>query len=381
MSRPGTTTTRSDTRATRSPRTGTGPWFIAGITGTVDADADPTKSVPSLAEYARRFGSRAQHVTAGSAIMFDEADLYFADGGAEVFVSPTADATDAVLDTALGKFTRDMGPGQVSAPGRVTATAHLLVDAHAALNNRIAINDAPDTNIVSTLIALSDPAGISVAQRRVSSVFAPFVDIPAAAAGGGARRVPPSGLVAAKMAQNDGRGVTPNQPAAGDFGVSDFATGVSQTFDDADRQTLNENGVNLIRAINGIVKVYGFRTLADPLTDENWLELSAARVFMAIQSEADTVAERFVFRQIDGQGKTISEFGGALTGVLLPYWQRGSLYGRTAGESFRVDVSSNVNTPETIADRQLNAKLYLKTSPNAEEVVLDINKVKITEAV
>lgn len=381
MSRPGTTITRSDTRATRSPRTGTGPWFIAGITGTADADDDVTKSVPSLAEYARRFGSRAAHVAAGDAVLFDEVESYFADAGSEVFVSPTADETDPVLDAALALFVRDLGPGQVSAPGRTTATAQLIVAARAVLTNRIEIIDVEDTGVEADLITASDPAGITVAERRAVGLFAPWIDIPPAAAGGGNRRIPPSGIVAAAMARNDARGHSPNEPSAGELGVSDFAVGVSQTFDDDTRNTLNQNGVNVIRMLNGAVRIYGYRTLADPVTDENWLLLSNARLFMAIQAECDSVAERFVFRQIDGQGRVISEFGGALTGVLLPYWQRGSLYGLTPGEAFRIDVSSNVNTPETIANGELNAKVYLRTSPFAEEVKLDINKTKITEAV
>lgn len=381
MSRPGTTITRSDTRATRSPRTGTGPWFIAGITGTADADDDVTKSVPSLAEYARRFGSRAAHVTAGDAVLFDSVESYFADGGAEVFVSPTDDNTDPVLGAALDLFTRDLGPGQVSAPGRTTAAQQVLVAGHAVLNNRIQILDTTDTATEATLIAASDPAGITVPERRISGLFTPWIDIPPAASGGGNRRIPPSGMVAGLMARNDARGLSPNDPAAGELGISDYALGVSQIFDDPTRETLNENGVNVIVQRNGLVKVYGYRTLADPVTDASWLPLSNARLFMAIQAELDAVAERYVFKQIDGQGRLLSQFGGALTGVLVPYWQRGSLYGNSAGEAFRVDVSGNVNTPETIANGELNAQVFLKTSPFAEEVKLDINKTKITEAV
>lgn len=384
MSRPGTTITRSDTRATRSPRTATGPWFVVGLTGTADADNDVTKSVPSLAEYGRRFGSRASHT---DPILFDSVEEYFADGGSEVFVSKiigtggAGAVVDADIGTALDKFAEDLGPGQVSAPGQTTAARQLLVAAHAALRNRIEILDFADTNNVATLTAAADPAGITSAQRRVVGGFAPWIVIPPAASGGGNRTVPPSALVAAKMAQNDARGITPNQPSAGDFGVSDYAIGVTQVFEDADRATLNENGVNVIRQVNGVVKIYGYRTLADPVTDPNWIELSAARLFMGVQAEANAVADRFVFRQIDGQGKTISEFGGALTGVLLPYWQKGSLYGDTPGEAFRVQVDSAVNTPETIANGELNAKLFLKVSPFAEEVIIDISKTKITEAV
>lgn len=378
MPRPGTTITRSDTRATRSPRTETGPWFIVGPTGTVDVDDDVAQSVTSMSEYARRFGSRAQHVTATSDL-FDCVDNFFAEGGSEVFVSPVG-GTGTVAE-AVALFSQDLGPGQVSAPGNLTGADQIALSDHAVTHNRIAIWDLPDTNVEADLMTAAEPLGITTAQRRITGAFAPWVDIPPAAAGSGNRRVPPSGLVAGRISRNDALGESPNEPSAGILGESVYAVGVSQVFDDDGRRTLNENGVDIIKSVNGLVKVYGYRTLADPVTDENWITLSNSRLFMAIQAECDATGERFVFRQIDGQGKTISEFGGALTGVLLPYWQQGSLYGLSAGEAFRVDVSANVNTPETIANGEINAKLYLRTSPFAEEVIIDINKIKTTEAV
>jgi hypothetical protein len=193
--------------------------------------------------------------------------------------------------------------------------------------------------------------------------------------------MPPEAVVAAIMARNDGDGVTPNQPSAGIFGESSYALAPLYSFTDAERATLNLNGVNLLRSIYGGVRVYGYRTLADPTTDDNWINLANARLFMAIEAEASAIAERYVFRQIDGQGHTISEFGGELTGMLLPYWQRGSLYGVTPSEAFRVDVGPNVNTAASIAGGFLRANVILKVSPFAEEVVIELVKSRITEEV
>lgn len=382
MSRPGTTITRSENRSTRSIRTGTGPWFVAGITGTADADTDPTKVVPSFAEYARRFGSRAQHVTAGDAILFDSMEAYFADGGAEAYVSRTADAVTATLTAALGLLVRDLGPGQVSAPGRTSADQQVAVAAHAEITNRTALIDLPNSATVATLTAAADPAGITTNQGRVSGGFGgAWVQIPPAATGGAIRVIPPSPIVAAAMARNDARGRSQNEPSAGELGISSYAVGVTQQFTDSDRNTLNANGVNVLKPIDGEVVIYGYRTLADPVSDPNWVDLSNARLFMAVQADCDAVAKRFVFRQLDGQRLTIAEYGGALTGVILPYWQKGSLFGATPGEAFRVDVGTNVNTIDSMANKELNASVYLKVSPFAEEVKLNINKTKITEAV
>jgi hypothetical protein len=353
MSRPGTTITRSETRPGRSAPTGTGPWFVVGPTGTADADAaGPRKPIKSLSEYATRFGARAAHVNdggGGAGLLYDAVDAYFRGGGSECYVSPaTYNATELALAV------------------------------HAEANNRVAILATSNTAVVATLTGEATIASITPGQERVTSLWTPWVTFNS---GGVTRTISPEAIVAALMAENDGLGVTPNQPSAGTFGVSSVAESVASAFNDADRATLNTNGVNLLRLMFDGVRVYGYRTLADPTSDSNWVSLANARLFMSIQAQADAVAERFVFRQLDGQRKTINEFGGALTGVLLPFWANGSLYGVTPEEAFRVDVGEAVNTDTTIANKELHAILQLRTSEFAEEVILELVKTRITEGI
>lgn len=378
MSRPGTTTIRSETRPARSAPTGTGPGFAAGITGTADAAADIRKPCKSLAEYAGRFGSRASHADPS---LYDGVDRFFQEDGAEVYVTRTVDATAPVLLAALALFTPDLGPGQVFAPGRVTAAQHVELAKHAALNNRVALHDGVNSANVATLTTLATP-GTTALQDRVASLWAPWLDVPNPI-GAGTVEAPPSAIVAGIMARNDANGVSQNQPSGGVLGRSYIAQDAVVAFSDADRTTLNANGVNILRPMFGGVRIYGYRTLADPndLSESNYLLLSNARLYMAIQAVLEVVAERFVLREIDGQGLVIQEFGGALTGELLPFWLRGSLYGGSPDEAFRVDVGPNVNTEESIAAGELRANVALRMSPFAEEVILEIVKVKITEAV
>lgn len=380
MSRPGPTITRSSTRPARSAPTGTGPWFTAGMTGTVDSDARGVrKPCTSLTEYATRFGSRTSH--GANTEMYDAAEQYFRDRGSQMFVSKTATAVDADLTTALGLFTRDLGPGQVSAPGRTTATARLILANHGRDNNRVFVGAYTNVNDVAALTAQATIAGITPEAERVTGLFGPWVVIPGLTPGS-TRTISPESIVAAAMSRNDARGITPNQPSAGDgFGVSPSAVDVTFSFSDVDRTTLNANGVNLLRSMFDGVRIYGYRTLADPSADANYISLANARLFMAIQAQLDAVAERFVFRQIDGQRMTISEFGGQLTGVLLPFWERGSLYGTNPQDAFHVEVGENVNTEDTIENGELLASVTLRMSEYAEEVVLDLVKVPTTEAV
>lgn len=382
MPRPGTTINRSETRPARGARTGTGPWFITGATATADADAaGARKPVRSLTEYTTRFGGR----TAGNEAMFDAAEFYFKEGGSELFVSryvpdvavPANDETN--IRAALQRFTRDLGPGQMSVPGRTAPATHLSLAVVAEATNRIALLDGPDTDVVATLNAAATIAGITTSQERYAALFAPWVNVPAGP--GVTRTIAPSAIVAGLMAFNDGRGISPNAPSAGALGESLVATGVSRSYSDADRTTLNANSVNLLRAMYNGVRVYGYRTLADATNDPNWINLGNARLFMAIQARGDAVAERFVFAQLDGQRTKINEFGGVLSGMLLPFWASGSLYGMTPEEAFSVNVGPNVNTEATIADGQLRANIALKMSPFAEEVVLELVKTRTTEVI
>jgi hypothetical protein len=101
---------------------------------------------------------------------------------------------------------------------------------------------------------------------------------------------------------------------------------------------------------------------------------------MAIVAQANAIAERYVFKQMDGRGVLIADFGGELSGMLVPFYEAGSLYGTTAQEAFSVNVGAQVNTPETIANGELHAVISLRMSPFAELVVIEIVKVATTEA-
>lgn len=379
MSRPGTTITRSEARPSRSAPTGTGPTFAAGVTGTADSADNIRKPVRSLAEYAGRFGSRASHA---DPVLYDSVDKLLKEEGSEVYITRTVDATTAVLTAALALFTPDLGPGQVIAPGRVTAAQHVELAKHAAVTNRVSLHDAPNDPDVADVMALATPAGLTNVQARVATLWTPWLDV-ANPVADGSITIPPSAVVAGIISRNDGAGVGQNRPSAGVLGQSITAQDTAEVFDDDERNTLNLNGVNVLRPMFGGVRIYGYRTLADPddSTESNYLLFSNARLYMSIQAVLDAVAERFVFREIDGQRLTINEFGGALTGELLPYWLRGSLYGASPDQAFRVDVGPNVNTDETIANGDLRANVALRMSPFAEEVVIEIVKTRITEAV
>lgn len=287
---------------------------------------------------------------------------------------------DASWQAALDLFTRDLGPGQLAAPARSTLAGQLQLLAHARANGRAALLDGPDSASPATWLASAD-ALRDTADDRYGAMFGPWVDVPGLTPGT-TRAVPYSAVQMGLCARSDGLGNSPNVPAAGQNGESRFALNVRATWTDAEREQLNDGGVNVARFLYGAVRTYGYRSLVDPLTDKNWVPFNNVRLFMGVKAKAYAVAEQFMFDQIDGRGKKLAEFNGQLVGdVLLPYYEAGSLFGETPDEAFNVETGPQVNTPQTLADNKLKAVIAVRMSPFAEMVLIEIVKVRTEEAV
>lgn len=356
---------------------GTAGTFIITISHAVDGVLEVSPELVDTAA-AVAWGTSSQYVTiAQGASVLDPAVI------AATALATGADGTapaEAEYTAALAMFTRDLGPGQVSMPGRTTLTAQTNLLAHAATNNRFAIVDQADVAVAATLKA-SGVALRSLTGARNAMLSGSWVKIPGLTPNT-FRTVPGSALIAGLIGRMEGRGESPNIAAAGANGQAEFSVDVTATFTDAERDDMYLNGsVNLTRLMYGGLRLYGWRTLANPATLPNWINAGNSRLYMAVAAKADAIAESFVLQQIDGKGLVIKEFEGALRGMLAPYHADGSLYGATPDEAYNVETGAAVNTPQTIADGQLRAVLALRMSPFAELVTVEIVKVGVTEAV
>lgn len=289
-----------------------------------------------------------------------------------------ASVVDADWQTAIDRFTKELGPGQVSYPGRTTSAAHGQLLTHAGANNRVALLDAVSSGTAATLVSAAAAVRTNAEAKR-GAMFAPWPTM-VGAGGVGTRSVPTSGVVAGIIARVD-RTDGPQQAAAGDNGLSLTALSVPYAWTDAERETLNTASVNVIREQYGQRKVYGFRSLVNGETSPAWRDFTAARMVMAITAQADAIGERFMFRTIDGRGFTIGEFGASLAAMLRAHYDRGALYGDVADEAYRVDVGPSVNTPESIAAGELRAVIAFRVSPTAEYVVVELVKAPTQEVI
>jgi phage tail sheath protein FI len=183
------------------------------------------------------------------------------------------------------------------------------------------------------------------------------------------------GLIAKVDRMNDASLV-----AAGANAISKRALGLAQNYSDADRFALNAAGVSLGRYLYKNVRTYGYRTVAGP-NETNWLFFQESRVIMNIAHAVQAQVEEYVFNSVDGRQTLFTRIKNACTGVLIPFFQAGALFGATPDQSFRVVCDARNNTDETIAAGEVHVTLYLRTSKVAEWIKVNIIKVPTDQEV
>lgn len=366
MSRPGVLVT---SRAEPPPRSAPTQAGMAFVLGQVATDGAAYKAISTLSQYEAEYGER----TGDGVALHDAVEVFLREGGTRLTVVPLATNDDDGLADALDALPRALGPGQVLlAAGdafAVDTDTHAALVAHAVANNRIALLDADDEADADALGTLAAAHTNDEVDRYVA-LFAPAAVVPGLTSED-TRTVPYSVVQAGIISRNDAT-LSPNVAAAGVNGQSRFAIDLTATFTDAEREELNDAGVNIARLVYGGVRTYGYRTLAS--LDSGWGMLSNARLNMEIVAKCEAVAERYLFAQIDGRRVKLGQFGADLSGVLVPYYESGSLFGESVDDAFYVDVGPQVNTLESIAAGELHAIVGLRMSPFAEYVVVEIVK-------
>lgn len=282
---------------------------------------------------------------------------------------------DADWVTGQNYFTADLGPGQIAQCGRTSSTAHTQLTDHATLYSRVALLDLTDSVTVGTLTG-----ALPASHLRNAAPWVPWAKIPAlSGAAGSYRTVQMSAGIAGIIARNDPI-IGVNSTSAGKNGIFRYINGLSQPgWTDDQRQTLNTAGVNVVRSMLGGIRVYGWRSLADPVNDQMWLNFGNARLYMALSAELSLVAEGYMFEDINTEN--IGGFNAALSGVMMFHFNNGDLYGDTAEESFTVDTGPTVNTAATAAALEMHGVVNVKMGVFAEYIPIQIVKRQITDVI
>lgn len=369
----GVTVTTRELPPARGVASATSTWFVAGLAGSGPTDA--ATRLRSIADFIATYGQRA----AANAVLYDALDTFFQEGGSMAYVARIGAAgatpTAGEYDTALGLFVDDYGSGQVSIPGDDSAAAYTALWGHAQAHNRFALADAAVDADVAGLTAL--PAQVPANIESYGAIFAPWLQVPGITNAAATRDVPASAAIAGLCARVDAGG-NPNRAAAGRDYPLQYALGTVFDIGDTDRAALLDVGVNTSKVVYGLLENYGFQTPLDPADDPIYWQANTGRLRMALVAFARPIGEAYMFRPLDGRGLLEAALASDLQAMLLGLYQADALYGDTPADAYQVDVSANVNTPDTIAQGELIAVVTFTPTLHTKSVQLQLVSVPIT---
>jgi hypothetical protein len=233
--------------------------------------------------------------------------------------------TATVIAEAVARFKEDLGFGPVAAPGYTDEAVHEVIMAHCAATNRLPILDGVDSADEEDLIGDAG-ARRALEGHKQTAIFTPWDVIPGPS--GTTITVPPCGRQLGAIARVARASGNPNLPAAGpERGRAQYVIGLSQSYDEAQREALNDAGVNVSVMEGRRPTTSGWRTLADPVKEKAWLPLSNARLALWMAAKARKTLKRYLFDQLDGEGDTRGRAEGAIINeVHVPMRRLKALY-------------------------------------------------------
>lgn len=297
---------------------------------------------------------------------------------AEATLSTGADGAAPVtseLETALSLFSKDYGGGQVAAPGYTAQAVQEAEMKHAETFNRFALLDMPlkvaGESVGSYMSTLKTRAAALQAKTgaRRSAAFSTWAYVPSSVPL--TQRLSPwSTTQAGIIARNDAKSSPPkvNQAAAGVNGRPRYVSSLATEYTATQRNELNESRINAVRVVPQLgIETYGNVTLTSQVTEPVWQQIGAVRLFNFVEVSGEAILEHYVFQEIDPHRELITQAGASLQAFLESL---GNQLFNNAKEA--VNVGPAVNTPETIAKKELIAAVEIKPSPSAETVILNI---------
>jgi hypothetical protein len=182
--------------------------------------------------------------------------------------------------------------------------------------------------------------------HRFAATYYPWLLVPdPLGVDGPARAVPPSGYVAGVYAATDNQFGVQRPPANVEL---QLVTDVAETVTALQQEALNYAGVNAIRPFpNRGVRVWGARSLADPVRDPDWRFIHVRRLMSMIEQSVDYSTRWAVFESnTEDLRRTLAH---SLAVFLEGVWRRGGLKGAVPAEGFYVKCDAT-NNPQAVID-------------------------------
>ncbi len=333
---------------------------------------------------------------------------FFNNGGAGCYVARVAAEGD--LLKALTTFAAIDDISMVAAPGLTSAARYADLEGHCAkLHDRVAILDAvqtddPATDFASgTFTALANPTsnqppGLRPSDSPYAAVYFPWIQVfdpgklliqqgdvllwkaaqlasppppptPPPPPPDGLIYVSPSGHMAGIWARVDNtRGVF-KAPANE---VVQGAVGLRWRISGADQEKLNPSGVNIIRALNGAIRVWGARTVGGD-ANGNFKYLSTRRYFNYLRKSIEQGTQWVVF---EANGRSLwKRIVRSVDAFLLNEFHNGALFGDTPKQAYFVRCDENTNPAEVRDAGEVIIEIGVAILQPAEFVIFRIQQI------
>ena len=335
------------------------------------AAAGEVKLCTSFADFKQWFGDFS--LDAGQRRLAHAVYGFFLNGGTRCYVAREESAGDLLRNNTLDKFAAIDEIALVAAPGITDDALWAAIEAHCKeqTGDRFAILDAPETvetNQQLDLTQLVQPTANTLPSfSDYAAFYFPWIGVFDPFSGGNLF-VPPSGHMAGIYARVDNlRGVhkaPANEPVLG-------AIGLKYPLSRSQQDTLNSQGVNCIRNLNGNIKVWGARTIGGDLNGE-WKYLSVRRLFLFLRESIDQGTQWVVFEPNDMS--LWAKITRNVTAFLTTVWRSGALFGNTPQEAFYVHCDASTNPPELRDMGQVVTEIGVAVVRPAEFVVFRISQ-------
>jgi phage tail sheath protein FI len=268
--------------------------------------------------------------------------------------------------SAIEEISTVAAPGVIDCDAYASVISSSLID-HATKNQQFAILDFSQKDSIDGLSAKIQTSQYAAAYYPWLKVFDPAVKL-IDSESDGTVLVPPSGHVAGVYARSDAaRGAFKAPANEALLGVLGLVAEVAR----ADQDGVNGKGVNVIRNLNGAVRIWGARTAGGDANGE-YRYISTRRYFNYLSQSIDSGTQFVVFephtpalwqRVI----RTLSDF-------LTNEWRAGGLFGETAKQAFFIKCDAETNPPETREQGQLIAEIGVAIVKPAEFVIFRIQQ-------
>jgi hypothetical protein len=359
------------------------PDTIKNPDGDAIAAVGEVKLITNFTEFKTSFGDFSED--ADQSILAHAVYGFFNNGGTRCYVTrlarttaSTTDAAGVVTTTTNYSAIVDISDALellepieeiaiVVAPGFTDDTHYAALAVHCGhMETRFAILDTPrDLDTYTTALAKAGTA--MPATTDTAAVYFPWIEVFDKATDA-TKYVPPSGHIAGLYARVDAaRGVhkaPANEVILGAVGLK-YAVSARQ------QDGLNPHGVNVIRKMNGAIRVWGARTVGGDANTE-FKYIGVRRLFNYLHGSIDQGTQWAVFEPNDAAlwAKITRNVSAFLKGV----WESGALFGEKQEDAFYVKCDAETNPPEVRDLGQVITEIGVAITKPAEFVIFRLGQ-------